>query len=494
MTAPARSTRGRRRARDRRRARGPWRARWRARDRFTGPQRFLLAGSFLITLGSFAVLPFMSVLLHERLGMRLGTVGVVLAVASLVQFSGGTVGGALAERIGLRRTMLLALVIRTAGFAAFLPGLRNAYVAVAALFLVSCGAALYLPANKAYLVHGAAEARRPLLLSASGSALNAGIALGPLAAAPFVLSASAGLFATVAALFAAVTAGHALLPAERRATHPAGRPEHENTTPEHENTTEGENTTTPPVRRWRTALTGPAATPFVMTVLSVYLFMFFQHYLALYAVPRTSTTYYGLVLALYALLLVVAQPLLSDRIARLGYPRALRLGFAAMAAGMATIALGHHAAVLAGALLVCCGEIVLFLKNDLEALARSPRAPAVVFGRQRLAAGLGAFAAGVVGGEGYQLAERTGRPGLFWLAVAAQCVVVLSVLPRVLRVGRRLYHGPARPDGEGKTEPCGGWAISRRRSWNACGPGAARRRCGRSSTTSTRYGRWRTPR
>ncbi|MGO4421458.1 MFS transporter, partial [Streptomyces sp. MCAF7] len=180
----------------------------------TGPQRFLLAGSFLIPLGSFAVLPYMSVLLHERLGMGLGAVGVVLATASLVQFSGGVVGGATAERIGLRRTMLLALVIRTAGFAAFLPGLRHAYVAVAALFLVSCGAALYLPANKAYLVHGVEEGRRPLLLSASGSALNAGIALGPLAAAPFVLNSSAGLFTAVAVLFAAITVGHALLPAE----------------------------------------------------------------------------------------------------------------------------------------------------------------------------------------------------------------------------------------------------------------------------------------
>ena len=190
---------------------------------FTGPQRFLLAGSFLIPLGSFAVLPFMSVLLHERLGMGLGAVGAVLATASLVQFSGGIVAGATAERIGLRRTMLLALVVRTVGFAAFLPGLRHAYLAVAALFLVSCGAALYLPANKAYLVHGVAKERRPLLLSAGGSALNAGIALGPLAAAPFVLSSSAGLFTAVAVLFAAITAGHALLPAEKPEPPPQDR-------------------------------------------------------------------------------------------------------------------------------------------------------------------------------------------------------------------------------------------------------------------------------
>ncbi|WP_409236598.1 MFS transporter [Streptomyces sp. PA5.6] len=383
--------------------------------RFTAPQYFLLVGSFLIPLGSFAVLPFMSVLLHERLGMGLGAVGVVLAVASFVQFSGGVVGGALAERIGLQRTMLLALVIRTAGFAVFLPGLSRPAWAVAALFLVSVGAALYLPANKAYLVTGVGEERRAPLLSASSSALNAGIALGPLAAAPFVLTASAGLFTAVAVLFGLITAGHALLPQATAQATPEAAPS-EDDQDERERSTEG-----------------PTLLPFAITVLSVYVFMFFQHYLALYAVGRTSTLFYGLVLALYALLLVVAQPLLSDWIAHLPYPRALRIGFTALAAGMAALALGHPAAILGGALLICVGEVVLFLKNDLEALARSTRSPAVVFGRQRLAAGIGAFASGIAGGEGYAWAERADHTGLFWLAVAAQCVLLPPLLLRALR-------------------------------------------------------------
>ncbi|MFH8572578.1 MFS transporter [Streptomyces sp. NPDC017993] len=395
----------------------------------TGPQYVLLAGSFLIPLGSFAVLPFMSVLLHQRLGIGLGTVGVVLAVASFVQFSGGVVGAAVAERIGLQRTMLLALVIRTAGFAGFLPGLGHPAAAVTALFLVSCGAALYLPANKAYLLHRVEEEQRPLLLSASSSALNAGIALGPLAAAPFVLSASMGLFTAVTVLFAAVTAGHALLPVE----HPERGPEE---------TEDGDGADRPPphgegrdqARDSRdSARAGLPVLPFAITVLSVYVFMFFQHYLAVYAVPRTSTVFYGLVLAVYAALLVVAQPLLSDWIARLPYTRALLLGFAALALGMGTLAVGSPTTILAGALLICLGEIVLFLKNDLEALARSPRPPAVVFGRQRLAAGIGAFVSGIAGGEGYALAERTGHPGLFWTAVAVQCALLPPLLLRFLR-------------------------------------------------------------
>ncbi|MGW8573288.1 MFS transporter [Streptomyces niveus] len=382
----------------------------------TGPQLFLLGGSFLITLGSFAVLPYMSVLLHDRFGLGLGVVGAVLAVASLVQFSGGVVGAALAARIGLRATMLVALAVRTAGFAAFVPGLTRPVVAVAALFLVSCGAALYLPANKAYLVAGCGPERRPGLLAASGSAFNAGIALGPPAAAPFVLTSPAGLFTGVAVLFALVGAGHVLLPSV--ADEGVGV----------KDTTVEDKTVENRTGEAAGVAAGSGLPPFAFTVLAVYVFMFFQHYLALYAVPRTSTAFYGAVLMGYAILLVVAQPLLARRLAALPYATALRLGFGAMAAGTAVLALGGRAGIAVGAVLLCLGEIVLFLKNDLEALARSAAPSATVFGRQRLAAGLGAFAAAVVGGQLYGVAERAAAVPVFWLVVSAQAVVLPALL------------------------------------------------------------------
>lgn len=385
----------------------------RGRPPLTGPQRFLLGGSFLITLGSFAVLPYMSVLLHQRLGLGLGTVGFVLAVASLIQFAGGVVAGPVTGRIGLRRAMLLALGLRTAGFAAFVPGLTSPVLAVGALLLVSAGAALYLPANKAYLVEGASEAQRPRLLSASGSAFNAGMALGPPAAAPLVMGSPGVLFAGVTVLFALVGAGHALLPAG-----PADRPA-------------DESSAAPAAGRAPEAgAPRPGPSPFVVTVLSVYAFMFFQHYLALYAVPRTSAAFYGAVLTGYAALLVVAQPLLAERVAALSYPAALRWGFGAMAAGMAAIGAGGHAGIAAGGALLCLGEIVLFLKNDLEALARSSAAPASVFGRQRLAAGIGAFVSGVLGGQLYGAAESGGSARVFWAAVCLQCLLLPVFLLR----------------------------------------------------------------
>ncbi|MFJ9112820.1 MFS transporter [Streptomyces sp. NPDC102283] len=389
----------------------------------TGPQRFLLGGSFLITLGSFAVLPYMSVLLHQRLGLGLGTVGIVLAVASLIQFAGGVVAGPVTGRIGLRRAMLLALGLRTAGFAAFVPGLTSPVLAVGALLLVSAGAALYLPANKAYLVEGAPEERRPRLLSASGSAFNAGMALGPPAAAPLVMGSPGVLFSCVTVLFALVGAGHALLPAGT-ADRSCDR------------SSDGASAAPAAGRTPELGAPRPGPSPFVVTVLSVYAFMFFQHYLALYAVPRTSAAFYGAVLTGYAALLVVAQPLLAERVAALSYPAALRWGFGAMAAGMAAIGAGGHAGIAVGGTLLCLGEIVLFLKNDLEALARSSATPASVFGRQRLAAGIGAFASGVVGGQLYGAAESAGSARGFWAAVCLQCLLLPVFLLRRRRTAR----------------------------------------------------------
>ncbi|UZI32642.1 MFS transporter [Streptomyces sp. VB1] len=397
------------------------------RPPLTGPQRFLLGGSFLITLGSFAVLPYMSVLLHQRLGLGLGTVGLVLAVASLIQFAGGVVAGPVTGRIGLRRAMLLALGLRTAGFAAFVPGLTSPVLAVGALLLVSAGAALYLPANKAYLVEGASKAQRPRLLSASGSAFNAGMALGPPAAAPLVMGSPGALFSCVTVLFALVGAGHALLPAGT-ADRPSARPS--------DGSSHGSSAAPAACRARESGAPRPGPSPFVVTVLSVYAFMFFQHYLALYAVPRTSTAFYGAVLTGYATLLVVAQPLLAERVAALSYPAALRWGFGAMAAGMAAIGAGGHAGIAVGGALLCLGEIVLFLKNDLEALARSSAAPASVFGRQRLAAGIGAFASGVVGGQLYGAAESAGSARGFWAVVCLQCLLLPVFLLRRRRTAR----------------------------------------------------------
>jgi MFS family permease len=221
------------------------------------------------------------------------------------------------------------------------------------------------------------------------------------------------VFTTVIVLFAALTIGHALLPGE------SAHDDAEDTEP-----------------TWR-VLAGIAVLPFAVTVLTMYLHMYFYYYLPVYTVPQVSSGFYGVVLMLHSLVLVVLQPLLAGWVGRLGYPRAMLFGFAAMAAGMAVLALGGAVAIMTGAMVICLGEVVLFLKNDLEALARSTRSSAVVFGQQRLATGIGAFASGLIGGAGYGAFDRAGQAPLFWLAVAAQCALLPLVLLAVRRLSRK---------------------------------------------------------
>lgn len=147
------------------------------------------------------------------------------------------------------------------------------------------------------------------------------------------------------------------------------------------------------------------------------------------------------------------QPLASGLIRRMPYATALTVGFTGLAAGLAVLAIGTRTALLAGGALITLGDIVLFLKNDLEALHRSPRSDAVVFGQQRLAAGLGACASGVLGGQLYSLTEQAGNTGWFWLMAAAQCLVLPPVLLALRK--RPAQHPHPHHDDEGALRPHG---------------------------------------
>ncbi len=61
-----------------------------------------------------------------------------------------------------------------------------------------------------------------------------------------------------------------------------------------------------------------------------------------------------------------------------------------------------------------------------------------MFGRQRLAAGIGAFGAAVVGGQLYGAAETAGSARGFWVAVGLQCLL----LPVFLLLRRRTARDP----------------------------------------------------
>ncbi|NJQ03052.1 MFS transporter [Streptomyces zingiberis] len=399
---------------------------WRS---LSGAQRALLAGGLLVNIGTFAVYPYLAVLLRERLGAGMAQVGLVLGAATLVQFAGAPFTAAFAERVGLKRALTLATCLYGLGALAYLGGVAKPALMVAGLFL-SCGAgALYSPAYRGYLVHSATAGQRPGVLSAGNAAGHLGIALGPVAGALF-LHRPALLFTLSAALYAVLTAGHLLLRPER-----PERPD-------------GGGRAAEPFRR---VLRGLASLPFTVTVVTHYLYTQFYQYLAVFTEGRLATAVHGLIMMGYSLGLAVFQPLLARRTGAARYPVAMAVGFGCMAAGMAAFATGRAAGVAAGAVALSAGTAVLFLKNDLEALALSDRSATVTFGRQRLAVGVGTSLGGLIGGALYGWFERVELLPGFWLALAVQCLLlpplVLVVARRTGRAGRARRADPPRRAG-----------------------------------------------
>ncbi|WP_246037301.1 MFS transporter [Saccharothrix texasensis] len=374
---------------------------------FTGAQVALLVGGCLVNVGTFAVYPYLAVLLRDRLGVGMTQVGVVLGAATLVQFASAPFTAAFAERIGLKRCLLLATFVYGLGAVTYLAGADDPALTVLALFL-SCGAgALYSPAYRGYLVHSATVEQRPRLLSSGNAAGTLGIALGPVVGALF-LHQPGRLFTMTTVLYAVLIVAHVFLRPERTAESA--------------------------VEPFRRVLRGLAGLPFAVTVLTHYLYMQFYHYLSTFAEGRVPTAVYGLVMMGYSLGVVAVQPLVARRVGHVGYPVAMAVGFCCMALGMVAFTGGRVVGLAAGVAAMAVGTAVLFLKNDLEALAGSTRSATVTFGQQRLAVGVGALLSGVVGGAVYGRFEGAGLLPGFWLAVAAQC---LLLPPLVLVVARR---------------------------------------------------------
>ncbi|MEV5593631.1 MFS transporter [Streptomyces sp. NPDC052496] len=364
--------------------------------------RLLLAASFLIPLAGFMVMPFMSFFLHDRMKMDLQVVGFVIAVASFVQMSGGVIGGYVADRFGLKRTMVLALVIRTVSFLLFVVSMAVPALSIPALLLSAAGVALYLPANKAYVVGDCDPDRRPLFLSLNNAALNSGMALGPLISGLFIMRAPMAVFAVASGIFAVVTLLHVrALPTEAVTARPPG------------------------ARQERGGSVKLLLIPPVITaVFGFYAYMFFQNYLSLYVVAHYSSTVFGLLLLINGLLVVAVQPVLAKRIDSLGFPLAVALSFALFGGGLLLIGGADLVAVIAGVMLISLGEVLLFLKSELEALRYSPDKPGVAFGNQRLATGIGTFASAWAGGWFYQRAtESSGGDSRFWVYCAVQTLV-----------------------------------------------------------------------
>ncbi|MFI7411813.1 MDR family MFS transporter [Streptomyces sp. NPDC049627] len=186
------------------------------RPRLSPLLRLLILTQLAFNIGFFAVLPFLAEHLGQAIGMAGWLVGFVLGLRTFSQQGLFVVGGALADRYGIRPVVLTGCALRIAGFA-WLGYAEETWAVVGAVLLIGFAAALFSPAvesevaRQAVLWEESGNGSRTRVLALLTVAGQAGAFVGPLLGA-LLLSAD---FRTVclagAGIFVLVLAGHAWL-------------------------------------------------------------------------------------------------------------------------------------------------------------------------------------------------------------------------------------------------------------------------------------------
>ncbi|MEV6497970.1 MDR family MFS transporter [Streptomyces prunicolor] len=191
--------------------------------------RLLILTQLAFNIGFFAVLPFLAEHLAEAIGMAGWLVGLVLGLRTFSQQGFFVVGGALADRYGVRPVVLAGCVLRIAGFG-WLGYAGETWSVVGAVLLIGFAAALFSPAVESEVARQAVEweetggGSRTHVLALFTVAGQVGAFVGPLLGA-LLLAVDFRVTCLVGAgVFVLVLGGHAwLLPQHISGRNIAGR-------------------------------------------------------------------------------------------------------------------------------------------------------------------------------------------------------------------------------------------------------------------------------
>lgn len=159
----------------------------RARRRGLPRQFWLLtAGACVFLVGYNTCYPFQTVYLNQRLGLSTTTVGLVIGLSLLAGLPLQIAGGAAVDRFGRRPVLALSIFSATCLLIGL--GLTTQLWLVVALiaFEAACGWALFITSTNAMVADLAPVGRRDEAYSILRVAMNAGITVGPLLAAPLL--------------------------------------------------------------------------------------------------------------------------------------------------------------------------------------------------------------------------------------------------------------------------------------------------------------------
>lgn len=391
----------------------------------------LVGGQFINRFGSF-VYPFLALFMIGR-GMRLGEISAVLGSMALGQLGAPFAGGYLADAIGRRNTIVIALV----GGALSLLGL---YACAHPLTLCGMAAAhgffafMFGPAANALLSDLVTPRQRVTAYALLRLAVNAGFASGPAIAgllfgvAPILIFLGDAATTLVFAVLALLFLPHGLRPL-------------------------GGNVTSPWViaRSWREAgrdawHNGPFVQLYLGTLLMAVAFVQVFNVLALHAAARgLDTVAYGLAMGFNGLLIMGIELPLAHATRRLPARRVLAVGFAVIGCGCAAFALAHTLPQFLAAMgLFTLGEMISLPVSSGYA---SELSPVAYRGRYFGIIGTVWGVAGLAGSAGPWMYGRLGA-GWWLLAGAGGLIGGFCMLPRVL--DRRIAAVPAPAAGAGR--------------------------------------------
>lgn len=370
----------------------------------------MLVDTFLMWGGFFIVIPLISVHYVQDLGWDAGAIGLVLGARQLIQQGLTLMGGALADKLGVRGLIALGMLIRAVSFV--IMGFANTFpLLLFSAILAALGGALFDSPSSAAIAALTHIKERGRFYSIQGVVGGLGMTIGPLLGAlllhinfSFVAFVASGFF--VVAFFVALL----LLPAVRVSTGDGGL-----------------------MDGIKLALRDRRFVAYTIIMMG-YWFMWVQITISMPLMARAISGTNDAVSWVYALNsgmgIILQYPVLRLAERYLAPSSTLIMGVTIMAIGLISIAfVGQIALMLVSVAIYAIGR--LLASPSQQTVAANLSNPAVLgsyFGVSSLALAIGGSLGNVTGGLLYEYGQRLQLPVLPWLvsgSIGILCVIGL---------------------------------------------------------------------